>query len=181
MSTPSEAPTPPFTQLHSTIFFPPQLRAQWPSPLTTEWAEAYPAIFDADDIRNTLKQPKNHFYEWFAAVHLFHRDGALSLVEKYLFNNHTRKAALIRELLTEEQLHTLVQIHRDELKIQPPDLLVFTPDRRRIWFAEVKGPGDTPRPRQPESQHAIRTRLGLPVELITVRQLAPPSAPDSAD
>ena len=46
----------------------------------------------------TRRQPRNHFSEWFAAIHLFHRDGALSLIEKYLYANHTRKRSLLTNL-----------------------------------------------------------------------------------
>jgi hypothetical protein len=152
----------------SIIYCSPELRALWPSPLAAQWAEQYPQLFDVDDIRITRHQPRNHFAEWLAAIYLFHRDGALSLVEKYLFGSHLRKQALVRELLTEDQRAVLDSI-RAEFRAQPPDILVFTPDRRQFWFAEVKGPGDRVRDVQRRSHTAIRERLGVPVELVTVR------------
>src|SRR5437867_3464231 len=68
------------------IYCSPQVRRLWPSPIAAQWASLYPQLFDQDDVRLTRLQPKNHFSEWFAAIHLFHRDGALSLVEKYVQN-----------------------------------------------------------------------------------------------
>lgn len=151
----------------TTIYFTPELRAQWPSPLAEQWASAYPALFDENDLQNTRLQPRNHFCEWFAAIHLFHRDGLYSLVEKYLFTGHARKTSLLNRLLSDSQLTILHDIHT-LLRSQPPDLLVFTPDLTRFWFAEIKGPGDKIRPRQLQSHAAIQKRLRVPVELITV-------------
>ena len=63
-----------------------------------------------------------------------------------------------------------------QFEIQLPDLLVYTPDGSRFWFAEVKGPGDSLRLIQKASHQAIRKRLGVPVEVITVRQQAATAA-----
>jgi hypothetical protein len=54
------------------------------------------------------------------------------LVEKYLYSNHAPKTKLPHELLTEVRLKTLAGIH-SEFNVQPPDLLVFTPGRSRLW------------------------------------------------
>ncbi len=158
----------------TTIFYTPQLRERWPAPLAHYWATAYPCLLDADDLRITHRQPKNHFNEWFAAIHLFHRDGTLALLEKYLYSNHLRKTAIIAEVLTVRQIAVLQEI-LSEFKVQPPDLFVFTPSRPRFWFAEVKGPGDRLRPLQKASHRAIRQRLNAPVELINVRPSAHPA------
>ena len=40
------------------------------------------------DVRLTRKESKYHFVEWFAAIHLFQRDGVRSLMEKYVFRTH---------------------------------------------------------------------------------------------
>ena len=78
-----------------TIFATAQLRKLWPDPLASHWLHVYPQVFDEDDFRITRRQPTKHFNEWLAAVHLFHRDGVYSLIEKYAFANHSRKRALI--------------------------------------------------------------------------------------
>lgn len=149
----------------SVVHYTPQLRDLWPSPLAAEWARHYPQLFDEDDMRITRLQPKSHFYEWLAAIYLFHRDGALSLVEKYVFRSHPRKRLVVEGLLTGKLRAALADI-RAEFHVQPPDLLVFTPERSRFWFAEVKGPGDRIRAVQRRSHEAIERRLGVPVELV---------------
>jgi hypothetical protein len=75
----------------------------------------------------------------FGDIHLLHRDGAFSLVEKYAFANHPRKRAIMNQLLSESQRRALDGI-KAEFNIQLPDLLVYAPDGSRWWFAEVKGP-----------------------------------------
>jgi hypothetical protein len=158
------------------IYFNPELRGMWPSPLADQWTSHYPHLFDSDDLRITRRQPKYHFVEWLAAIHLFHRDGALSLVEKYVFATHPRKQALFEELLTDSQHAALDEI-RAEFGVQPPDLLVFRPDLSSWWFAEVKGPGDRVRDAQRSSHEAIERRMNVPVEVITVsvRQTSSPN------
>jgi hypothetical protein len=78
----------------TTIYCPRALRELWsppiagkPSPLAEQWRQQYPGLFDKDDLRlNTSQGRFNlHFYEWYAAIHLFQRDGAVSMVEKFAF------------------------------------------------------------------------------------------------
>jgi len=154
----------------TTIFCSRQIRKLWPSPLAKQWARLYPQLFDNDDVRITSKQPRNHFAEWFAAIHLFHRDGTLALIEKYVFKTHPRKQDVLKRLLTPSQAATLDEIRRT-LHVQPPDLLVYAPDHSAFRFAEVKGPGDHIRDVQRQSHQAIQQRLGVAVEVITVRLL----------
>lgn len=151
----------------TTIYFTQQLRSRWPKPLAEEWSVSYPLLFDHEDLRLARNQPVNHFCEWLAAIHLFQRDGALSLIEKYLFGRHPRKHKVIAETLNPDQLQILKAIH-DEFGVQPPDLFVFSPNRSRFWFAEVKGPGDKLRETQKASHAAIREKLGVPVEVMRV-------------
>jgi VRR-NUC domain len=158
------------------IYFNPELRGLWPSPLAAQWASQYPQLFDRDDLRITRLQPKNHFAEWFSAIYLFHTHGVLSLVEKYVYSTHPRKRAVLDELFTESQRKVLADI-RTQLGVQLPDLLVFSRDRSRFWFAEVKGPGDRLREVQWRSHAEIVRRLGVPVELITVT-LTETASPD---
>ena len=108
------------------IYFSPGLRELWPSPLAAQWASHYPQLFDHDDLRITRRQPKNHFAEWLAAIHLFHRDGVLSLVEKYVYSTHPRKQALVKELFTESECAALGEI-RTAFGVQLPDLFGVQP------------------------------------------------------
>jgi hypothetical protein len=114
------------------------LREMWPVPLATEWARQYPQLFDEDDLRITRKQPTFHFCEWFAAIHLFRRDGAYSLIEKYGFRNHTRKREVI-ETLFPATLARFLSGFRAEFHVQPPDLLVFMPDGSSSGLRRSRG------------------------------------------
>jgi hypothetical protein len=154
--------------IHTIIHCTNAIRELWPDPLARQWLQMYPNVFDADDLRLTVNQPKYHFTEWFAAIHLFHRDGAHSLVEKYGYQNHPAKTARMAEWLSERErriLDTIQEVHA----VQPPDLFVFVPNTRRYWFAEVKGPGDSLSDKQVRSHEAIMRELGVPVEIIEVK------------
>jgi hypothetical protein len=100
-----------------------------------------PELFDADDRQLLSRQADYHFYEWLAAIHLFHRDGMVSVVEKYCYANHPRKVALLRSLMSEADRDFVVTFRRHH-GVQPPDLLLFEPDLSTFRFAEVKGPSD---------------------------------------
>jgi hypothetical protein len=144
---------------------PRSLRDTWPDPLAGEWLERYPQLFDADDFRCTRRQPTLHFWEWYAAIHIFERDGAYSLVEKYVYKNHPVKTARLASILSESQLGILKAIcHRH--KAEPPDLFVYVPETGRFWFAEVKGPTDHQHANQAASHEAIERELGVPVEIL---------------
>jgi hypothetical protein len=49
--------------------------------LVEEWVRMYPMLFDSDDLRIALNQKQlgYHYYEWFAAVLLYHTTGLLSI------------------------------------------------------------------------------------------------------
>jgi hypothetical protein len=153
----------------TTIHFSKQMRDRWPMPLATEWHEMYPDLFDDDDLRLALAQPKKHFYEWLSAVHLFHRDGALSLVEKYGYGNHGRKVERLVSVLGADGA-AFVRAIRPSRQVQPPDLFVYVPGTPRFWFAEVKGPTDSLMTKQTESHVQLAERFGVAVEIIKVRR-----------
>jgi hypothetical protein len=154
--------------VQTTIHCTKAIRGLWPDPLARQWLQQYPDVFDEDDMRLTVNQPKNHFCEWFAAIHLFHREGASSLLEKYVFQNHPKKVAQFAAVLSEQERKTLDAI-RKSCAVQPPDLFVFVPKTNRYWFAEVKGPGDRLSDKQIRSHDAINHELGVPVEIIEVK------------
>ena len=52
--------------------------------------------------------------------------------------------------------------------VQPPDLLLYRPQERRCWFAEVKGPGDSVSDGQRASWPALTARFGTTVEVVNV-------------
>lgn len=146
------------------LFFPQALRARWPDALAREWFESYPELFDAQDLALTVTQPGKHFFEWQAAVCLFHRDGVLALVEKYGFAIHPRKVGLVDELLG-SRAQVVRGLYSDH-GVQPPDLLVFAPDMLRYWFMEAKGPDDSVRDSQEASHRILQDALGADIEII---------------
>ena len=85
----------------SIIYCSQALKNRWPSPTAEEWLTNYPGLFDQDDLRLAINQPANHFCEWFAAIHLFHRDNAISLVEKW---NVERELAEKNERLARSEI-----------------------------------------------------------------------------
>lgn len=149
------------------IHCPTQLKAKWPKPLAEEWRDRYPHLFDEEDLRLALSQPRYHFNEWFAAVHLFHRDGVYVLVEKYFCANHSRKQKELHDLVGAETRDLLSTMLKDK-NVQPPDLLWFTSTKKDYGFAEVKGPKDSLKESQVRSHEEIRERLGKQVEIIEV-------------
>ena len=155
-------------KLQTTIHCTQSLRQLWPAPLASWWQQQYPNIFDDDDLRITPDQPSYHFCEWFAAIHLFQRDGAHSLVEKYLFKNHPRKVSQLLASLGQERIDVLSRVC-EGLHVQSPDLFVHVPNTSRYWFAEVKGPNDSLSAGQVKSHELITRELGIPVETIVVR------------
>lgn len=152
----------------TTIYCSRQVRQLWPFPLAEQWAELYPQLFDRDDVRITRLQRRNHFAEWFTAIHLFQRDGMLSLVEKYGYKTHPRKQDVLSQLFAPQQRAVLDEI-RSRFRVMLPDLLVYKPDHSEFRFAEVKGPGDHVREIQRQSHQAIEERLRVPVEIVVVR------------
>ena len=153
----------------TTIFCTAQIRKLWPEPLADQWFGIYPDLFDEDDLRLTKTQPQNHFCEWFAAIHLFHCHGAYSLVEKYGATTHPKKLPIFETLLNARRRKILDDICYGRFSVQPPDLLVYTPDRQHCWFVEVKGPRDRIADKQRRSHTAIRQQLKVPVNLISVQ------------
>jgi hypothetical protein len=143
------------------------VRETWPEPLASEWLEQYPQLFDAEDLRLALSQPAYHFNEWFAAIHVFERDGALSLVEKYDCKRHRRKVAALANVLSVHERATLADICV-RYHVQPPDLFVFIPESDRYWFVEAKGQGGRLSTKQKASHEAISRELGVEVEVVWV-------------
>jgi hypothetical protein len=151
-----------------TLQYSAELRDRWPRPLADEWFANYPQIFDADDLRLTIKQTSAHFAEWFVAVHLYETQGALSLLEKYAYGNHGRKVELLDSFLSARDCAFLRNL-RATHGVQPPDLFVYVPNSKRFWFAEVKRT-EPLTDLQRESHVAIAQTLGVPVQMFYVRR-----------
>jgi hypothetical protein len=162
----------------TTIFCPSALRELWLtphvgewSPLAKQWHQQYPGLFDEDDLRLTIAKGhwSYHFYEWYAAIRLFQRDGAVSMLEKYDSKCHRRKVVEFERVVSVAKRQILHKICSD-FKVQLPDLLVLSADGVSFSFAEVKGPDDHTLKRKDQRgcRDAIREQLKVRVEIIKV-------------
>lgn len=131
------------------------------------WAKTYPMLFDEDDLRIAENQTEMgyHFYEWLAAVLIYHSHGLFSLVEKYQFASHPRKQDKVDKLV-EPRIAELIRSHPDYGNAQCPDLLVYNPDHSDWFFCEVKGPADRLRSEQAEFFRALADLSGKPINLV---------------
>ena len=118
--------------------------------LWRQWAKEYPQIFDEQDIQIAEKgagpEMRFHFFEWLAAVLIFHSYGYSSLIEQYEFKKaHKRKQDALKHLLPCE-VFRFVTDRKERFErfggAQCPDLLSYSPDYSDWFFCEVKGPGD---------------------------------------
>ena len=150
------------------IFCDKHLRERWwPLPLAQQWSLQYPGLFDFDDLRQAVNQRQKHFNEWYAAIHIFQREGSVSLIEKYEYPSNPVKYERYMNLLCQETRDKLKSILAEWHDVQLPDLMVIAPDHTTVSFAEIKGPKDQLHSGQPESHEAIRG-LGFRVEYIEV-------------
>ena len=120
--------------------------------LVEEWSRMYPMLFDSDDTRIARSQSeksKAHYYEWLAAIILYHTNGLLSLNQKYAYRSHSRKLEVLEKLtIGKPKTFEFIMDRGHESVTQLPDLLVYKKDYKSWFFAEVKGPRDELRPNQ---------------------------------
>jgi hypothetical protein len=161
------------------IFCPQALSDLWRAgeinELANLWSLQYPGLFDEVDLHIAQRQRPYHFPEWFTAVHLFQREGARSMVEKYdQPKSHPGKYARYERVTTKEQRRDLLHICEEKIDgdgVQLPDLFVTALDESEFWFAEIKGPGDKLSKRQLISHERIRS-LGLRVDTLIMHVIA---------
>jgi VRR-NUC domain len=149
--------------------------------LAKQWRLQYPGLFDDDDVDHIKHQTQRgyHFSEWYSAIHIFQRDGALSLVEKYdayeihhsnqLRQKHQRKVAEFERVVPQAQRDLMHEICA-EFHVGPPDLFVLPANGQPFYFVEVKGANDGTFTREDQRgvREAIR-QMGIRVEVIKVR------------
>jgi hypothetical protein len=135
--------------------------------LSREWYDQYPALFDEDDLRLAKTQPRNHFYEWLAAILIYHSTGYHSLVEKYQYtkDGHKRKQEII-ERIKSTALNAALLYRGDYGNVQCPDLLVYAPDLSDWFFCEVKGGKDKLSENQELHFQALQGLTGKSVQLV---------------
>ena len=118
----------------------------------------YPMLIDADDLRLARNQfgSGSHFTEWMAAIELYKRYGYKSLIEKYEFSGHPKKAEVLKKLG--------VEIKRFK-HCQYPDLLVY--DAAGNWeFVEVKSKSDSLSDNQKEYFPQIERLFGKHIKIL---------------
>lgn len=135
--------------------------------LREKWRQKYPMLFDEQDYLIARNQPLYHFFEWQAAILLYEREGLLSLVEKYEFKKHKEQHSLFLELVPNE----VINLHKSPpfKNQQLPDLFVYSADKTRWYFCEVKGGRDKFRPVQEKFFTEIEKITDHPIELIKFR------------
>jgi len=117
--------------------------------LVEDWSCMYSNLFDDQDTQIALNQRHlgYHYYEWFAAILLYHTRGLLSLVETYAYKSHKRQRKILETLVTGKTLD-FISSRGISSVTQCPDLLVYTPENSKWFFCEVKGPQDKMRDKQ---------------------------------
>ena len=143
--------------------------------LIQEWSIMYPMIFDDDDKRTALSQAeshKAHYYEWLAAIIIYHAKGLLSLNQKYAYPSHYYKREILKKLMIGKPKVYEFIIRRGIGNVtQLPDLLVYKNDYKKWFFAEVKGPTDKLSPKQIELFKQLQHITGKKVVLIEFQTL----------
>jgi len=132
--------------------------------LARGWASRYPELFSGAELQIALNQPGYHFYEWLTAVRLFTDYGYLSIAETYHFKRHAAAYAKF-VALTSPEIVDLLSWGGKAARTQGPDLLTFRADESEWFFVEVKGPGDSLRPKQIELFKRLEEFSGRPVAL----------------
>jgi hypothetical protein len=157
-----------------TFYFDPVLREQFKTGnLIDSWFVQYPRLFDAMDLeiaknqRGIGKDQRTyHFYEWLAAILIFHTTGYLSLIEQYEFKRHSQKRNLLHRLVSQEVFDIITNHSEHFNRLQCPDLLVYAPDFSNWYFCEAKGPQDKIRPQQKLFFEKLEKVSGKPIQLI---------------
>ncbi len=130
-----------------------------------EWMFRFPELFDEQDMGIAHNQPDYHFWEWLAAIVLYHATGYRALVEKYAFANHPRKRDIVAKLLPDGVLRVL-RDRTEHGSTQGPDLLMYAADMSDWFFCEVKGPSDHLQPVQESKFEALAAASEKPVRLL---------------
>ncbi|OGF66606.1 hypothetical protein A2757_00930 [Candidatus Giovannonibacteria bacterium RIFCSPHIGHO2_01_FULL_48_47] len=149
------------------LFYFPELFEKWKAKrLQRTWRRKFRKIFDKDDLRIALTQPRYHFGEWFVAIHYANK-GYKVLVEKYLYRNHSRKFKIISRFFTPQQIGILKYPNP---RHQSPDLFVYRD--KKFFFVEVKLGKDRLRRSQKNCFKNIEKKLRCEVKVFYLKPSA---------
>lgn len=145
--------------------------------LRSRLTKKYPKLFDELDMENATSQPKSHFFEWFGAIHFLKTKRWASLIEKYHCKKHKRKLVVFKAVLAksypkkkvDEIVRFVSRVKGEKRHPQPPDLFVFSPNKRAWFFCEVKGGQDRLRKRQLDYFAELSRLTGKPIRLLEIR------------
>jgi hypothetical protein len=124
-----------------------------------KWKKKY-KVFDDDDLRLALSQPKYHFSEWFVA-RIFARKSYGVLLEKYTCKNHLKKTKILKNLFSPEDINFIG-------KLNFPDLLVYK--GKEFFFVEVKMDNDKIFKKQEESLKKLRKRFHCDILIYELKE-----------
>lgn len=145
-----------------TLFYNPDLLKQWRAKaLQQEWYKMYKGIFDEDDLRIALSQPRYHFGEWFVAIHYAEKKYSV-LVEKYIYKNHPHKFKIISRYFSPEQI-SIFRLPQFKL----PDLFVYRGEE--FFFVEVKRDSDRLGKGQNDYFQKLEKKLNCKVQVVYLK------------
>lgn len=156
------------------LFYPKALKDDWfNKDLPYQWKRQYPMLFDKNDIElvrggpTNKGQPNLHFVEWFVAIYYFHTRGYYSLVEKYYEKKPKQKIQVLKELSEYHKVNLHEYFNKKRKRwTQPPDLLIYKQDRKKImFFVEVKDKDTNDKLHDKQKEYFLRLskKLGVPV------------------
>ena len=142
--------------------------------LWKEWLEQHKKLFDERDkeifeSQADMSNAGYKFFESLAAVRIFEEYGYHSLLEKYAqtkSGKHPHKEQVVHEL-NDPLLNAAIAYLQEKHGGHGPDLLVYTADRSEWFFAEVKSPTDSLKPKQAEKFRILAEMTGRPIRLVT--------------
>ncbi len=152
-----------------TLTYPQQLFKLWRAGhVHPVWLWEHEGLFNHSDLSIIRKQYWRgyHFGEWFTALH-FWKKGYNVLIEKYAFRKHKKAFSTAVEVVGKDGMDFLARQARSVA--QPPDLLVFDPDAKFYFFAEVKRERDRLREKQRRFFEEIEKRLGCQVVVVSLK------------
>lgn len=126
-----------------------------------KWKKKY-KVFDDDDLRLAISQPKFHFAEWFVA-RIFARKGYGVLLEKYTCKNHREKTVILKKIFNDEDMRFMIGLNL-------PDLFVYKSNK--FFFVEVKMDNDKIFKAQEKSFGKLRKRFSCEILIYEIKEVA---------
>ncbi len=156
------------------LYYAPRLFTRWKQGrLHREWYERYEAGYCHLDFKNTDNQCRYGFgFAECVATRYFRRQGYEVLTYKYLHRTRPKKRERAKQILGEAGWTFFMARRRfggtKTRKSPYPDLLVFKPNLKEFFFAEVKRDTDRLSRTQKLFFPMIKRKLGCDVQIVRV-------------